>query len=280
MIARILPIAFSAICNASFAQHLLDGAYIREHAPTRRAVPSTSLREADVLFCKRVWRVLDLHEKLNHPFIFLLEPAQGRRSLFDVIRQALLKDGTLTAYAPGVLANDDSFNQPMLRGEVDSVLNPMVTVWTPSLDDPDTPIEVTQPDPVMAAQVTRYQIKEDWYFDKQRGVMEARIIGIAPMKEVRGEDGELRGHAPLFWLYYAELRHVLANAEAFNPWNDGARITFDQLLEARRFSSYVVKESNAHDRRIAEHAHGVDALLEAEAVKERLFRSEHDLWNY
>ncbi|MBK8227521.1 MAG: gliding motility protein GldN [Flavobacteriales bacterium] len=280
MRARFLLFACCFISHAASGQYLLDGAYIREHAPTRRAVPAAHLREADVLFCKRVWRVLDLREKLNHPFIFPLEPAQGRRSLFDVVRQALLKDGTLTAYAPGVLANDDSFSHPMLRGEVDSVLNPMVTVWTPSLDDPDTPIEVTQPDPITAAQVTRYQIKEDWYFDKQRGVMDARIIGIAPMKEVRGEDGELRGHAPLFWLYYAELRHVLANAEAFNPWNDGGRITFDQLLESRRFSSYVVKESNAPDRRILEHARGIDALVEGDAVKERLFRFEHDLWNH
>ncbi|MBK9146281.1 MAG: gliding motility protein GldN [Flavobacteriales bacterium] len=207
-----------------------------------------------------------------------MEPAQGHRSLFDVIRPALLKDVTLTVHAPGVLANDDSLNHPMLRGEVDSVLNPMVNVWTPSLDDPEMPFPVAQPDPITAVQVTRDQIKEDWVFEKQRGVMDERIIGIAPMKEVRGEDGELRGHAPLFRLYDPELRHVLANAEEFNPRNDGGRTTVDQWLESRRFSSFLVKESNARDRRIREHAQGLDGLLEGEAIKERRFPFEHDLW--
>lgn len=262
------------------AQLVLNGAYIREHAPTRRPMLNQPLREADVLFCKRVWRMIDLREKPNHAFYFPVEPVPGRKSLFDVIRDALVRDGLLTAYHPGALAQDDAFTRSMLHAEVDSLLNPVRTVWTTSLDDPDIDIPVLQPDPVTTAQVTRYQIKEDWFFDKQRGVMEARIIGIAPMKEVRGEDGELRGHAPLFWLYYPELRHVLANAEGFNAGNDGARCIFDQLLEKRRFTSYVVKESNAYDRRIAEYAQGLDALLESEQVKEGLFRFEHDLWNY
>jgi hypothetical protein len=73
---------------------------------------------------------------------------------------------------------------------------------------------------------------------------------------------------------------VLANAEAFNPWNDGGRMTFDQLLESRRFGSHVAKEGNVHDRRITEQARGLDAVLEGEAVKERIHRFEHDLWNY
>ncbi len=229
--------------------------------------------------CKRVWRVLDLREKANHPFYFPLEPGQGRRSPLDVIRQALLKDGTPTAYALGAMANDGSFSHPMLRGEVDSVLNPKVNVWTPSFDDPEIPFPVAEPDPITAVQVTRDQIKEDWVFEKQRGVMDERIIGIAPMKEVRGEDGELRGHAPLFRLYDPELQHVLANAEKFNPRNDGGRTTVDQWLESRRFSSFLVTESNARDRRIREHAQGLDALLEGEAMKERRFPFEHGLWN-
>ena len=164
--------------------------------------------------------------------------------------------------------------------EVDSLLNPSVTTWTASLEDPDLMIPVVQPAPITSAEVTRYQLKEDWFFDKQRGTMEVRIIGLAPMREVRGEDGELRGHAPLFWLYFPELRYVLANADAFNRWNDAERHSLDQVFQDRQFSSYVIKESNVQDRRIGDHTQGVDALLESERAKDGLFHAEHDLWNY
>jgi len=90
----------------------------------------------------------------------------------------------------------------------------------------------------------------------------------------------LRGHAPLFWLYFPELRYVLANAQAFERGSDAGGRSFDRIFQDRLFSSTITKVSNAYNRSIIEHATGVDGLLEGEAVKERLFHAEFDLWNY
>ena len=68
---------------------------------------------------------------------------------------------------------------------------------------------------VTTEEIKMYKLKEDWFFDRTRGVMDVRIIGIAPMKEVRGPNNELRGYRELFWLYYPECRYVFANAEVF-----------------------------------------------------------------
>lgn len=106
------------------AQSVLDGAYIREHTPTRRALPYVHLREADVMHAQRVWRIIDLREKINHPLYFPLEPVQGRMSLFDLIRDGLLKDGSLTAYDAGPLLQDDSFLRELTTEQVDQMLNP------------------------------------------------------------------------------------------------------------------------------------------------------------
>ncbi len=262
------------------AQTVLDGAYIKEHTSTRRAIPYVHLREADVMVAQRVWRTIDLREKINHPLYYPLEPSQGRKSLFDVILEGLLENGSLTAYDPGVMLQDDEFTRPLTVGQLDGMLNAVDTVWTPSLDDPDVLMPVPQPDPVPTGEVTRYLLKEDWILDKQRGVMEPRIIGLAPLREVRGDDGELRGHAPLFWLYFPELRYVLANAQAFERGSDAGGRSFDRIFQDRLFSSTITKVSNAYNRSIIEHATGVDGLLEGEAVKERLFHAEFDLWNY
>ncbi|HRH37905.1 MAG TPA: gliding motility protein GldN, partial [Flavobacteriales bacterium] len=76
------------------------------------------------------------------------------------------------------------------------------------------------------------------------------------------------------------LRYALANAEAFNPWNDGERHSFDKLFQDRRFSSWITKESNVYDRRIVDCTQGIDALMESERVKDSIFEFEHDLWNF
>lgn len=262
------------------AQNVLDGAYIKENTLTRQAVPHTHVREADVMVARRVWRVIDVREKLNLPLFYPMQGSSGRKSLFHIIRNGLLEDGTLTAYDVGPLAQEDGFTKPLTRAELEELLNPVVTVWTDPLDGGDVQIPVDVPSPIGPEVITRYQIKEDWILDKQRGVVEVRIIGIAPMREVRGDDGELRGHAPLFWLYYPELRFVLANAEAFNRANDGERRSFQHLLEERMFSSTVIKVSNAYDRRIGDTLTGLDALLEGEKVEVELFSTEHDLWSY
>lgn len=273
----IAILCFYAMVNA---QTVLDGAYIKESTPTRRAIPYDHLREADVMYVIRVWRQIDLCEKMNHPLYYPMEPSQGRKSLFDVIKDGLLKDMSLTAYDVGDIAQDDGFTKELTSDQVEALLYKVDSIDTPSLDDPDAMIRVGVPNNITAVSITRYQLKEDWIFDKQRGVMEIRIIGLAPMREIRTDDGELLGHAPLFWIHYPELRYILANAESFNRQNDAERRSIDHIFEERMFSSTITKVSNVYDRPIGSTWIGVDALLEAERIKQVLFGTEHDLWNF
>src|SRR4051812_8127364 len=72
------------------ANQFPDQIYIRENTRTRKPIPYTYLREADVMWSKRVWRTLDLREKFNHPLYYPETRINDRRSLFDVIKDALL----------------------------------------------------------------------------------------------------------------------------------------------------------------------------------------------
>ena len=100
------------------------------------------------------------------------------------------------------------------------------------------------------------------------------------MREVRGDDGEVRGYAPMFWLYYPECRYVFANWDAFNRENDAERRSYEDIFWKRQFSSYITKWSNVYDRDIPAYKTGLDALLEGEEIKQSLFEFEHDLWNF
>ena len=262
--------------------NVLDGAYVKETNITKRVVPYPPLREADVMYTKRVWRQMDLREKMNHQFYFPINEIQDRASLFDVIRKAVLQEGTLTAYGTGPVGTDDEFKFPLSAAQVDSLLNPTTTTMVDTdLDgEPDTPTQTTNS--ITSQEILYFQVKEDWIWDRHRSERYVRIIGIAPMYEKSigdGEDGQ-KSVQPLFWLYYPECRYVFANAEAFNPFNDAQRRTFEDIFQKRYFASYIVKESNVYDRKISDYARGVDGLLEAERIKDELFTLEHDLWHY
>jgi gliding motility associated protien GldN len=128
--------------------------------------------------------------------------------------------------------------------------------------------------------VKKLRIKEDWFFDKQRSMLEVRIIGICPVVDVFNDDGSYRGQKPLFWIYFPEARTLFAKAEVFNRFNGAARLTYDDFFWKRMFSSYIYKVDNQYDRKIMEYATGIDAILESERIKEELFNFEQQLWEY
>jgi gliding motility associated protien GldN len=255
------------------SQNVLDGVFVKEHYPTRKVIPYTHLREADVMWSKRIWRKIDMREKINHPLYFPTEKIKDRRSLTQVIIDAV-NEGSLTAYR----GDDEEFTTVMTKSEIDGIMSKLDTIY---VDDPDNPgsmimkISKNEFDP---SDVKEYRVKEDWFFDKQRSVLDVRIIGLQPVKfEGSGEDVKSK---PLFWIYYPEARSIFANAEVFNRQNDAERKTLEDIFWKRMFGSYIFREQNVYNRLISEYALGLDALLEAEKIKDDIFKLEHDLWEY
>lgn len=266
--------------KVSEGQDVLDGIYRPEHTLERRVIPYAPLREADIMWLKRVWRRIDLREKINHTMYFPEKPAQGRKSLFDVIKDAILYDGTLTAYDPGALGDDDMFTKRMTTDEVRGLLVRKDTTYTEDIYTGEMKPEIVVIE-TKSTDVKWYEIKEEWFFDRQRSVMDVRIIGICPMKANKDDlTGEFRGLQKLFWIYYPEARYVFVKSEVFNRANDVERRTYEDIFWKRQFGSFIVKESNVYNRSISQYKKGLDALLEAEQIKTNITNMEHDLWSY
>ncbi|MFO0360927.1 MAG: gliding motility protein GldN [Flavobacteriales bacterium] len=257
----------------------LNGGYPQEDRRTKSPVPYPHLRQADVMWRKRVWQMIDLRQKINHPLFFPLEEIEDRKSLFDVIRTGLLEDGSITCYSLGPTQDDDEFRYPMAYAEVELLLNREVVRYVEDLDTGEK-LEKRVLEPITSEDIVAYTIKEDWIFDRQRSQLVVRIIGLAPVVERRSESGEVIGKKELFWLYFPECRYVFVNADVFNAHNDEQRMTFDDLFSKRMFHGYIIKEENVYDRFIESYTKGLDALMESERIKEEIFLTEHDLWHY
>jgi len=276
--SAILAISFGTVGVATIqAQNVLDGVYVKEHYPTRKVIPYTHLREADVMWSNRIWRKLDLREKMNLPLYYPTEPIKNRRSLTQVIIEAV-REGSLTAYEP----LDDEFTRTLTKAEIERKLSFIDTQYIESPEPPyDLQMTIIENE-FNPASVKEFRLKEDWFFDRQRSVLDVRIIGIQPVADnIDRTTGEVRGTEPMFWVYFPEARNIFASAEVFNRKNDAERRTLEDIFWKRMFSSYIYKEKNVYDRQIADYVlNGIDQLLEAERIKEEIFIFEHDLWEY
>ncbi len=253
-----------------------DGVYDRVHVVEKKPIAYAGLREADVIWSKRIWRVIDLREKINHPFYYPITPHNGWKNFMTIVMDAL-REGAITAYE---VTDTDEFLVPLTFEEIMARMERRDSV---QLQRPEPPYDyydtvlITKFNP---QDVKRIRVKEDWFFDKQRSVMDVRIIGICPVRDSYDENQEFRGFDPLFWIHFPEARPVFARNIVFNRFNDSERRTYDEIFWNRMFGSYIYKEQNVYDRRIADYATGMDALLEAERIKNDLFKFEHDLWEF
>jgi len=277
----VLLVVLSLAVPALAQVNVLDGVYVKEHTISRQPMVYPYLREADVMWDKRIWRVIDINEKMNLPFKYPLSsyPVRDRKNLADVLFDAL-KEGQLTAYN----FIDDEFTLPVTYKEIE--VQGGARNDTTRLQRPEPPYD--EYDTVIARPFNRddifgYRVKEEWFFDKQRSVMDVRIIGIAPLTYARDEQGQIReSHdvKTLCWFYYPECRTLFAQKEVFNRENDAERRTFEDVFQKRFFNSYIMKESNVYDRKIADYKTGVAAIVESDKIKTEITNMEHDMWEY
>lgn len=235
-----------------------------------------SVREADVMWKKRMWREIDTREKQNMAFRFPGDDQTGGGYFIEILIDAI-KKGKIKAYSN----MDDRFTNALTKDQIMELLigQPDTTmVENPVTGQMEMVISRREFNPDV---VTKYRLKEDWVFDRNIGRMVGRIIGVAPIQDIYNEDGTFRASQAVFWLYYPEMRDMLAQYEVFNPENDVARMTWDEYFEGRHFSSKVIKTSNPFDLNFRERGmSNLEALYEGQKAAETLFNKEHDMWVY
>jgi gliding motility associated protien GldN len=266
---------------------VMDGAY-EKNISDRTPLAYEFLRADDALFTERVWREIDIREKMNQVFRYKSEDNNGDQRFITILVKSIrdsLRKGVAMAYG----VDDDRFTTPLDSAAFEKVLtggNACDTQAVYNLNDP-TKIDkyVVNCNGLNPDDIVKFRLKEDWVFDRESSRMFCRIIGIAPLKTILSPDKKTeRGAQAMFWVYYPSIRPMLAKYEVYNPKNMGqSRMTWEELFESRMFSSYIVKSTldNPQNKFIRNYVKDpILALLEGDNIKDKIFNYEQDLWSY
>jgi len=290
----LIVVAFTVGSFYSFAQSNLLNAKVPSEIGKKTAAQLISdndkplaygyVHDRDVLMGKTTWETIDLDERINFPLYYPIDTAnigKDRRSLYDVLTKAM-KDGKLTE-----VYTDSYFNTKKTLKDIEASLTRIDTT-DPGREQfnagiPIDPQYIVRTD-LAAIDVADYKIKGYWYFDKRQSELKYRLLGLCPIvPDVYTVGKEEQDYIEIFWIYFPAAREVLHEAKAFNDRNSAMPITFDHLLNSRRFNAVIYKEENVYgDREIAEYMkeNSQMQLLESERVKDKIRDFEQDMWNY
>ena len=276
----MILIAFIVLFSGIYAsKQVIDGAFKRTDIYQKKPMPLPMVREADVFWSSKVWRIIDLREKMNQPLYYPTVPVDKMKNLITVLLEGIEK-GQIT---PWDARNDnDEFKSPLTYDQVKESFGAKAkTQQFVDIDTGETKDTVVQQE-MRPTEVKQYMVKEEWYFDKSNSELKVRVIGICPIREfVR--DGDISGQIQrqkVFWIYFPEARELLSTSLVLNPDNTARQMSFDDLFIKRYFNSYVVKESNVFNREISSYVSGKNAMLESKKLEDKIFNFEQDLWEY
>lgn len=240
--------------------------------------------DRDILYSRMTWEKIVLDERVNFPLYYPIDTnniGSNRRSLFDVL---------MTSVKSGEIENiyDDSyFTAKRTLKDIEAALTLVDTteLGIEQLNAGETlSQEYINRRDITSADIVEYRVKGLWYFDKRLGELRYRMLGVAPVApDVNFIDSEEQDLVELFWVFLPDARQALHNAKAFNNENSAIPITFDHLLNSRRFNGYIYREENVQgDRTITEYIsdNALMQLLESDRIKEKIRNFEQDMWSY
>lgn len=275
--------AFAATSYASAQANLLNAKKVDEigfkseaqiASEDDKPLPYGFISDRDVLWSKVVWEYVDLNQKINLPYYYPIDTMNAgltRRSLFDTLLKGI-KNGEIKE-----VYNDSYFTTKIDMNNIEM----MIHNQRQNGDYVDDYY-------VQSQDIKGFKLKGIWYFDKRQGELKYRLLALAPMGpdvQVMGveEIDDSESVYPLFWVFFPDARETLHNSKVFNPENSAQPLSYDNLLNARRFTSTILREENIYgDRAISDYVRGnsLFQLLEANRIKEGIRNREMDMWNY
>ena len=246
--------------------------------------------DRDVLWSKTIWEIIDLNERINFPYYYptinngLL--SNNRKSLFRILYDNIASGEITEIYSTSYFIESEKLSFEDLTDVLVSR-----NLSSEGISKSNAGEQVTEDDydtyKIESDKISQYRIKGTWFFDKRLGELKYRLLGIAPVAPdvstlSQGPEAMKDALVPLFWIWFPDAREALANNGVFNTRNSSQPITYDHMLNSRRFNANIYREENVYeDRQVNEYIYedALRQLLESERIKSEIRDFEQDMWS-
>jgi len=274
------------LLNAQFPEEIGQKTASQISADNDHPLPYPYVDDRDILWSKIVWEYIDLNEKMNLPYYYPIDTvniSSNRRSLYDTLLNGIKKHEIVDVY-------DDSYFQDRLTAkDIEQRLTRKDTTDV-GFDKLNAGETLTKEDvdirTISSADIEGFKIKGVWYFDKKQGELKYRLLGLAPVApdvNFIDSDNAEDNLVELFWVWFPDARETLYRMKVFNPRNAAQPLSYDLIINSRRFTSSIYKEQNVYDNRdISEYIKGnaLYQVLESRKIKENIRNREIEMWQY
>lgn len=240
----------------------------------------------DIGWSRMVWENIDLRDTVNQIYYYptdTMTADRGYVSLFDALMTGIEKGDIKNVYA------DSYFRQKLTKAEMKENMERIDTLNL-GIEQANAGEKVSQEYidkiKVQATDIRGFKIRGLWYFDKRLGALRYRLLGIAPVAPdvyQRNSGQDNANLVELFWLWYPDARKTLHKYKVFNPKNAAPTLSYDDLLNARRFNSSIYKVSNGAGNKSLRMRYRGDSsrqAAEAQRLKNQILDAENDQWSY
>jgi len=291
----ILLLVIALHSNNSWSQANLLNAKVPQEvgmqvADNQSPIAYGYIDDRDVLWSKTIWEIIDLNERINFPFYYptinngLL--SNERKSLYRVLYDNIASGNITEIYSTSYFNESEKLT-------FDDLTDILVSrnLSAEGISKSNAGEQVTEDDydtyKIETDKIVQYRIKGTWYFNKRLGELKYRLLGIAPVAPdvstlSQGPEAMKDALVPLFWIWFPDAREALANSNVFNTRNSSQPITFDHMLNSRRFNATIYREENVYeDRQVNEYIYedALRQLLESERIKSVIRDFEQEMWS-
>ena len=211
----------------------------------------------EVVWCRDIYRELDLSEDANAGLYYPVEPQGKQLNLFTYIFKLAQNDYIPVYEYP--TDGSDNFS-PEAQVQMQTILDNYHIYY----EEQDGKLKVDNSD-IPSSEVRKFYLKESAYYDQANSSFHIKVLALCPVMLRDDDFGGESTQYPLFWVKYSDLEPFLNRQTVMaSSLNNAATMSMDDFFTLNSYRGKIYKTNNAQGKTLLQLCDGDADKMSAE----------------